>query len=856
VLSSTVPSASDVDDVVVGVDAHAFPSAADTEWVSAMIDDRKRGGVGVSLRLIRAGTWASHDERGEQDGSRVRDPWSDDDAVAYERSVLRILAPSVIHQYEGSQPEYSWCSACCCNPSRVQPGSDSVTDLGSESGAQGHGIDRDPESSDAVLPENVVVTSPLTFILLSTLNLLEIAARFVANVLSNDAAARLRPGDDDAPPIAFATARQLLLPHLGPWLCTFIILCLATYRHCNNQRLSLTESRTSLVMIILMFSLNLLLLRTAWFGAICYAFDGILANGVTLVIGMLLVAEFAKEFPSLWAVILVALVVGALSTNGIYGAFLVELFAGESFMNASITSCAGVLPSDAADRYQSGSHANALESTLVPYGALFIITFAFLMILMQADADWLSGLSMKAGEYRVKLEQKGRTWALKAASRVLPVYFVEYLFGVLERSRDALQTPQAAVLAPPSAEEDPLRIDVSNQEHDAGTALISLPPNHAGASDSLPDSVVVTRMLARATRAVSGPVSRTRMRHLDGIALVAVRLSQLSSTGSIAGPRAVYSQLRGLGKAADRACLKFGGRRIRLLDDGVLLGFGVDSREDDGLRHAFASPCHGSNGGSMQLGNSIGGSVRTKVCRSALNAACRVVMEIEQLQVQLGIELPPQAMLHVGSIGIGLIGAFPNSLDCIGRAVDVVLQASESQLIRTGRQHRAVGMTHAFAQVLSIDRPCIGAITVPLMDSAGMGHSDRGSAASGAGSSSLPQQWRASDRLDPAMQTMVPVLHCKNALSSLVKDPNTCASSSMPTLASDIAGSLQLHHWVVHALGVPRANWDARVRNDEHAIADSNSFIASFPAMHRLARHGTDSMTVDSRWTGTTGSES
>jgi len=333
-------------------------------------------------------------------------------------------------------------------------------------------------------------------------------------------------------------------------------------------------------------------------------------------------------------------------------------------------------------------------------------------------------------------------------------------------------------------------------------------------------------MLTGTSRSVSNPVKRMRMKYIGDVALVVVRLSHLSAIGSITGPRSVYSQLRGLGKAADSACLKFGGRRIRMLDDGVLLGFGVESRQDDGLRRTFGSPNqHGLDEFALE-GRITNDRSPHRMCRSALSAACQMVVQIEQMQVQTGIELPPQAMLHIGAVGVGLIGRFPNSLDCIGIPVDTVLHASESQLVRTGRQHGAVGMTRAFAKVLSVDRPCMGVITVPMVEQA---HSSRG-ASHGAGTSEPLLTDTAQYGLH-SHTNVVPVLHCRSSRWGLLEGRQGHFFSGVHSPATDSASLLQLHRWAVSGFGSSLAKRSESGKANRGAAKDIIPSVAPYPAM-------------------------
>jgi len=102
--------------------------------------------------------------------------------------------------------------------------------------------------------------------------------------------------------------------------------------------------------------------------------------------------------------------------------------------------------------------------------------------------------------------------------------------------------------------------------------------------------------------------------------LAVVRFSQLNKLAPVLGPRVHFSLLRKLGLATDEACLKHGGRRLRMLHDGVLLGFGVDR---------------------------LNAAKVTSSLQSAMQAMQEVLRRLVRMQVESGTSVSPHAVIHI-----------------------------------------------------------------------------------------------------------------------------------------------------------------------------------------------------------------
>jgi len=128
----------------------------------------------------------------------------------------------------------------------------------------------------------------------------------------------------------------------------------------------------------------------------------------------------------------------------------------------------------------------------------------------------------------------------------------------------------------------------------------------------------------------------------------------MRTMGRLLGPRVLFSQIQRLGKAADHSYRHEGGRRLRMWNDGIMIGFGIDSPKIEKFSHFSTSP----------------------VIR-ALQASRSILREMCKFQVESGTSMGAQAIIHVGPAKIGLYGMEPSVLDCNGEAPDVALMLSE-----------------------------------------------------------------------------------------------------------------------------------------------------------------------------------
>jgi len=404
--------------------------------------------------------------------------------------------------------------------------------------------------------------------------LLESASRFMPNYLANDLVKRLRGADD--PLVAdLASPASVLVPFLFSIVAGLASLALGIWHRWNRSTLTLIEAWSILVAIVLAFAIGALLLRTSLFGIVCFSFGGILNNSGTMVAAAILVAEIAKNVRYSVVVILLVAVLSVLCTNSLYGTHMIGLLAGRSFFNRALEACSPMLPSDANQRYQYDNREHIMRSLTHLMGSLFVIAFALAIAVRKVDAMWISAMQLQAGNIRMRMEKRGRLWALKTASRVLPIYFVEYLFGVLNMSSATLAEGNDNLVHGHTGRPTPAPAPVIGVETAPAQALRVF--------GGMPPVTSVSRVLGIDAES-SYLATRSRILHVNDVALVAIRLSGLSLVGPIAGPRAIYSQLRGLGKTVEGVCQQVGGRRVRLLDDGLILGFGLEQTDDTRLR--------------------------------------------------------------------------------------------------------------------------------------------------------------------------------------------------------------------------------------------------------------------------------
>jgi len=138
---------------------------------------------------------------------------------------------------------------------------------------------------------------------------------------------------------------------------------------------------------------------------------------------------------------------------------------------------------------------------------------------------------------------------------------------------------------------------------------------------------------------------------MDWVAIVVVRLAVMTKLYPVVGPRVIFSLLRRLGKATDRACVALGGRRLRMLEDGAILGFGLKSID---------SP----NGPSEDVQN-------------ALRASESILRDLAAEELEMQAALGPYATIHCGPLSVGVFGSDPSNIDCTGPAVDAALFLSQ-----------------------------------------------------------------------------------------------------------------------------------------------------------------------------------
>jgi len=165
-----------------------------------------------------------------------------------------------------------------------------------------------------------------------------------------------------------------------------------------------------------------------------------------------------------------------------------------------------------------------------------ILLVATVAAIRSQDAEWLMESSVRSAHIQTQIEAREHRWARKAALRVLPALLLPALGSDTDSLNFSSSTP------------DPPGCDLTES---------SMPSRGSDLAELSSGS--------------------QKMVSLNCMTVAVVRLAVLERMNAIAGPRAAFNLLRQLGVACDRACEQFHGWRLRTLEDGMVLGFGVNS---------------------------------------------------------------------------------------------------------------------------------------------------------------------------------------------------------------------------------------------------------------------------------------